>query len=55
MLTPGRCVGVVEVEDDGEPFVEEMQHLTAELEESFAESDALQARIRASLEGLDYG
>ncbi len=54
VLTPGRYVGAAEVEDDGEPFEQKMQRLTAELEECFAESDQLQARIRANLEGLDY-
>lgn len=55
VLTPGRYVGAAEVEDDGEPFAEKMQRLTAELQECFGESDKLQARIRANLDGLDYG
>ena len=54
VLTPGRYVGAAEVEDDGEPFVEKMQRLTAELQECFGESDKLQARIKTNLEGLDF-
>ena len=55
VLTPGRYVGAAEVEDDGEPFDEKMQRLTAELHEQFAESDQLESRIKANLEGLGYG
>ena len=55
VLTPGRYVGAAEVEDDGEPFEEKMQRLTAELREQFAESAKLEATIKANLEGLGYG
>lgn len=55
VLTPGRYVGAAAVEDDGEPFEEKIQRLTAELQEQFAESDVLEARIKANLEGLGYG
>ena len=55
VLTPGRYVGAAEVEDDGEPFNEKMQRLTAELQECFAESDQLQARIKKNLETIGYG
>ena len=55
VLTPGRYVGAAEVEDDGEPFEEKMQRLTAELQECFAEADQLEARIKANLGGLGYG
>ncbi|VFM96622.1 MAG: type I restriction enzyme M protein [Candidatus Kentron sp. G] len=55
VLTPGRYVGAAEVEDDGEPFPEKMRRLSAELEECFAESGRLQARIRKNLKGLGYG
>jgi type I restriction enzyme M protein len=55
VLTPGRYVGAAEIEDDGEPFDEKMLRLTAELQECFAESDQLQARIRKNLKGLGYG
>ena len=55
MLTPGRYVGAEEVEDDGEPFEEKMQRLTATLDEQFAESAKLEKAIRANLKGLGYG
>ncbi len=55
VLTPGRYVGAAEVEDDGEPFAEKMQRLTAELAEQFVESDRLEKRIKTNLEGLGYG
>jgi len=55
VLTPGRYVGAAEVKDDGEPFEEKMQRLTAELQECFAEGDRLQTRIKANLEGFGYG
>ncbi|MES1943428.1 adenine-specific DNA-methyltransferase [Salinisphaera sp. PC39] len=55
VLTPGRYVGAAEAEDDGEPFEEKMQRLTEELQAQFAESDALEARIKSNLEGLGYG
>ena len=35
ILTPGRYVGIEEVEDDGEPFEEKMTRLTSELSEMF--------------------
>ena len=55
VLTPGRYVDAAAVEDDGEPFEDKMQRLTADLQAQFAESDALEARIKANLEGLGYG
>ncbi len=55
VLTPGRYVGAVEVEQDGEPFDEKMQRLTAELLERFAEGEQLEARIKTNLVGLGYG
>ena len=55
VLTPGRYVGAAAVEDDGEPFEEKMQRLTVELQEQFAESDGLEARIKTHLRELGYG
>jgi len=54
-LTPGRYVGTVEQEDNGEPFAEKMQRLTAQLAEQFAESAKLEAQIKKNMEGLGYG
>jgi type I restriction enzyme M protein len=55
ILTPGRYVGAEAVEDDGEPFEEKMQRLTAKLEEQFAKSAKLERAIRENLKGLGYG
>jgi type I restriction enzyme M protein len=52
VLTPGRYVGAAEVADDGEPFAEKMQRLTATLEAQFAESARLEQAIRANLRKL---
>ena len=54
VLTPGRYVGAEAVEDDGEPFEEKMQRLTAKLGEQFQESARLETKIRANLKGLKY-
>lgn len=55
VLTPGRYVGIAEVEDDGEPFEEKMARLTKELGEMFEESDRLQEQIKKNLEVIGFG
>jgi len=55
VLTPGRYVGVEEVEGDGEPFEEKMKRLTAQWEGQFAEGERLEKAIRENLRGLGYG
>lgn len=55
VLTPGRYVGAEDVEDDDEPFDEEMKRLTAKLEEQFVESEKLEALIKRNLRGLGFG
>ena len=55
VLTPGRYVGAAELEDDGEPFNEKMERLTADLARQMAEGKALDEQIRQSLGGLGYG
>ena len=55
VLTPGRYVGVADVEDDGEPFEEKMSRLTKELGEMFEESDRLQEQIKKNLEAIGFG
>ncbi len=55
VLTPGRYVGAGAVEDDGEPFAEKMQRLTATLREQQAEAAKLDAAIAANLKELGYG
>lgn len=54
ILTPGRYVGIEEEEDDGEPFEEKMQRLTAELSQLFAESKRLEEEIRERLGAIGY-
>jgi type I restriction enzyme M protein len=54
VLTPGRYVGSVAEEDDGEPFSEKMARLTTTLKSQFKESDRLEAEIKKSLAGLGY-
>lgn len=55
VLTPGRYVGLEEIEDDGEPFEEKMERLTNELGLLFAESNKLEEEIREQLGELGYG
>lgn len=55
VLTPGRYVGAEEVEDDGEPFEEKMERLTAQLAEQMEEGLRLNGLIRESLGRLGYG
>jgi len=54
VLTPGRYVGLPELEEDDEPFDDKMARLTAELAAQFAEGERLQAQIRANLRRLGY-
>jgi type I restriction enzyme M protein len=53
VLTPGRYVGAAEIEDDGEPFEQKMNRLTATLEEQFAESAKLEKAIRGNLKTFE--
>lgn len=54
ILTPGRYVGIEEIEDDGEPFEEKMTRLTGELSEMFAKSHELEEEIRRKLGAIGY-
>jgi type I restriction enzyme M protein len=54
VLTPGRYVGAVDVEDDDEAFAERMQKLTEQLGEQMARGVELDAVIRQKLGGLGY-
>ncbi|VTU60031.1 putative type I restriction-modification system, M subunit [Lactobacillus reuteri] [Dolosigranulum pigrum] len=55
VLTPGRYVGLEEVEDDGEPFDEKMERLSSELGELFEESNQLESLIKEQLGEIGYG
>ncbi|OCN05964.1 N-6 DNA methylase [Erysipelotrichaceae bacterium MTC7] len=54
VLTPGRYVGIEDIEDDGIPFDEKMESMTAELAELFAKSRHLEEEIRKNLGGIGY-
>ena len=54
VLTPGRYVGAEVQEDDGEPFAEKMQRLTAQWREQQAEAVRLDAAIAANLKKLGF-
>lgn len=55
ILTPGRYIGLAEIEEDSEPFEQKMDCITSELSEQFAKSKELEEQIRKSLEGIGYG
>ena len=54
ILTPGRYVGVEEIEEDDEKFKEKMKRLTSELKKQFNQSDELEAAIKKNLKGIGY-
>lgn len=54
ILTPGRYVGIAEVEEDGEPFQEKMERLTSELSDLFAQSHTLEDEIRKRLASIGF-
>ena len=53
VLTPGRFVGSLEAEDDGEPVQQKISRLTDELLESFEESNRMQSIVREAMRALD--
>lgn len=53
ILTPGRYVGVAEIEQDSEPFETKMPRLKQELYAMFEESHKLEENIKAQLEKLN--
>lgn len=54
ILTPGRYVGMEDVQEDSEPFEDKMARLTSELAEQFAKSQHLEDEIRRRLGGIGY-
>ena len=54
ILTPGRYVGIKEVESDGEPFEEKMTRLSSELGTLFTESHKREEEIKRKLEAIGY-
>ena len=54
ILTPGRYVGIEEVEEDDEEFEEKMKRLTAELSEQMKEGQKLDQDIKKNLESIGW-
>lgn len=54
VLTPGRYVGAAAQEDEGEPFAEKMQRLSAQWREQCAAAARIDAAIEANLKGLGF-
>jgi type I restriction enzyme M protein len=54
ILTPGRYVGVEDVEEDDEAFEEKMKRLTKELSGQFKKSDQLEVEIKKNLKGIGF-
>lgn len=54
ILTPGRYVGLEEIEEDGELFEQKMERITTELAEQFVKSKNLEEEIRKVLREIGY-
>src|SRR3989344_802612 len=54
VLTPGRYVGLVDVEDDGISFEEKMQKLSSELRDAFEKGRVLESEIEKNLKELGF-
>jgi type I restriction enzyme M protein len=54
VLTPGRFVGTPDVQEDAEPFNQNLKRLTAELEAGFERSAELEVSIRRQLKVLGF-
>lgn len=54
ILTPGRYVGIEDIEDDDEVFEEKMDRLTTELAGQMEKSKELDEEIKKNLKGIGY-
>lgn len=54
ILTPGRYVGLADVEDDGVPFEEKMNKITGEMSSLFEDSKKLEEKLRENLKVIGY-
>ncbi|MCD6460193.1 SAM-dependent DNA methyltransferase [bacterium] len=54
ILTPGRYVGIEEIEEDDEVFEEKMKRLTSELSQQMKKANKLDDEIKKNLKGLGY-
>jgi type I restriction enzyme M protein len=55
MLTPGRYVGVADIEGEDGPFEEKMARLKAKLEEQSREPAKLEAAVRRNFKEIWHG
>jgi type I restriction enzyme M protein len=55
VLTPGRYVGIEEIEDDGIPFEDKIVNLTFEIHKLFNDSSEISKEIIGILKELEYG
>lgn len=54
ILTPGRYVGIEEIEEDDEPFEEKMARLTSELSDMFKKNHELEEKIKYQLSSIGF-
>ena len=54
ILTPGRYVGIADIEEDGEPFEEKMERLTKELGALFEEGRYLEEKVKKQLGSIGF-
>ena len=54
-LTPGRYVGAMDEEDDGELFADKMARLRYELNGQLKETESLDTKIRNNLGSIGHG
>ena len=54
VLTPGRYVGAIEIENDGIDYRTNVQKLSSEISSKFKESDVLNKEILSNLRGIGY-
>ncbi|MCG2726006.1 MAG: DUF559 domain-containing protein [Elusimicrobia bacterium] len=54
ILTPGRYVGIKEIEEDDEKFEEKMKRLTSELSKQMKQGKKLDEEIKKNLTGIGY-
>lgn len=54
ILTPGRYVGIEEIEEDDEVFEEKMKRLTSKLSEQMENGKELDEEIKKNLKGIGY-
>ena len=54
ILTPGRYVGLADIEDDGISFQEKMEKLSSELRSAFTKGREIEKEIESNLKELGF-